>query len=118
MSERTAGGAQSSRVSASDLSSCIVLFFEPPAGGAGGGEQSGRTSRAPAKGRERTGASGGRVGEMENFSCSVALPGCFVYIILFHYLYAYCSWIFCQILYFGIPAAVLLYRKIPNQIPN
>ena len=41
----------------------FLIVFMPPPGAGGGSEQSGRTSRALAKGRERTGASGGVGGE-------------------------------------------------------
>ena len=58
----------------SDLTCCMVLFSRPPAGGAGGSELSGRARPgALAEGRERTGASGGRVGERKispaRFNC-------------------------------------------------
>ena len=104
---------------ASELTCCMVLFTWPPAGGAGGSEQSGRARPgAKAEGRGRTGASGGRVGGIANSPCSVALLGCFVDLILLYYSFAYCIRILCQILYFGNPTAVLLYRIFPNQIAN
>ena len=106
-------------MSASDLSCCMVLFSMPPPGVGGGGEQSDRTrperKRWGVNGQARVGEG---VGELENSSCSVALLGCFVDLILLYYSFAYCIRILRQILCFGNPTAVLLYRNFPNQIPN
>ena len=102
----------------SDLTICRVLFTRPPAGGAGGASCLPGHVPSDSEGRERAGAKRGAGGGEDNFPCSVALLSCFVDLILLYYSFAYCIRILCQILYFGIPTAVLLYRIFPNQIAN
>ena len=122
MSERAPAGAERNEAEAGarERSHELHGFVYLAPRGRGGGRRAvcPGTSRAKARGRERAGASGGRVGEMENSSCSVALLGCFVDLIPLYYSFAYCIRILCQILYFGNPTAVLLYRIFPNQIAN
>ena len=121
MSEQAPDGAQRSEAESGACERSHELHgfvYHAPRGRRGAASCLPEHVPSESEGRERAGASRGWVGEKEDFSCSVALLGCFVYIILLHYSFAYCIRILCQDPRFGNPTAVLLYRIFPNQIAN